>query len=46
MLKPHSDNVTLSINPEQREFINALLEAILDQRPSKEVRNAAFKCRM
>jgi hypothetical protein len=41
--KSHSDNVSVSINAEQREFINTLLEAVLDQRPSKEVRNAAFK---
>jgi Leucine-rich repeat (LRR) protein len=41
--KSHSDNVTVSINAEQREFINALLETVLDQRPSKEVSKAAFK---
>lgn len=41
--KSHSDNVTLTINPEQREFINALLEAVLDQRPTKEISKAAFK---
>ncbi|MDD4963644.1 MAG: COR domain-containing protein [Gallionella sp.] len=41
--KSHSDNVSVSVNAEQREFINAMLEAVLDQRPSKEISKAAIK---
>lgn len=41
--KSHSDNVRVSINAEQRDFINALLEEILEHKLPKDVTKAMMK---